>query len=208
MTNSSPEKKFHANLTDLLTSICASTTELWFLSRPMVHITAWVSLCCSISRHVRCPGLTLTPPIPKACIKRLKIMSYCSRIICHLYYDSLYFFFFISRRPPRAVPIRQSSAGHQNTNSSPLLWQANRPASLGETRKRMLYSTPSASGMDVLTPRVNVKPRRGGSMDQEHELIAQYSQSLRRQQSLTPVGLSSWVIKEMIIKFVAFPVTF
>lgn len=93
MTNSSPEKKFHANLTDLLTSICASTTELWFLSRPMVHITAWVSLCCSISRHVRCPGLTLTPPIPKACIKRLKIMSYCSRIICHLYYDSLCFFF-------------------------------------------------------------------------------------------------------------------
>ncbi|VDK34541.1 unnamed protein product [Taenia asiatica] len=91
-------------------------------------------------------------------------------------------------RPPRAVPIRQNSTGHQNTSSSPSLWQANRPASLGETRKRMLYSTPSASGVDVLTPRVSVKPRRGGSMDQEHELIAQYSHSLRRQQSLTPTG--------------------
>ncbi|KAL5963556.1 Dystrophin isoform E [Taenia solium] len=91
-------------------------------------------------------------------------------------------------RPPRAVPIRQNSTGHQNTSSSPSLWQANRPASLGETRKRMLYSTPSASGVDVLTPRVSAKPRRGGSMDQEHELIAQYSHSLRRQQSLTPTG--------------------
>ncbi|CDI96945.1 dystrophins A:C:F:G:H [Echinococcus multilocularis] len=91
-------------------------------------------------------------------------------------------------RPPRAVPIRQNSTDQQNATSSPAIWQTNRPASLGETRKHVLYSTPSVGGVDSSMPRLNAKPRRGGSMDQEHELIAQYSHSLRRQNSLTPTG--------------------
>ncbi|VDL33553.1 unnamed protein product [Hymenolepis diminuta] len=93
-------------------------------------------------------------------------------------------------RPPRAVPIRQNSATFHNANPSPTGKQLIRPASLGETRKRVIIPTAASANAVVggSIPRVANRPRRGGSMDQEHELIAQYSRSLRRQNSLTPTG--------------------
>ncbi|VDO04747.1 unnamed protein product [Rodentolepis nana] len=93
-------------------------------------------------------------------------------------------------RPPKAVPIRQNSANFPNTNPSPSNRQSVRPASLGETRKRIMIPAASSANklMDSSIPRGGNRPRRGGSMDQEHELIAQYSHSLRRQNSLTTTG--------------------
>uniref|UniRef100_A0A5K3F4U3 WW domain-containing protein n=1 Tax=Mesocestoides corti TaxID=53468 RepID=A0A5K3F4U3_MESCO len=91
-------------------------------------------------------------------------------------------------RPPRSTAFRQNSTAAQHPSRAFSAWQNNRPASLGDTRKRVLATGGVSSGDNSL-PRLAGKPPRGASIDQEHELIAQYSQSLRRQNSFTSTGM-------------------
>ncbi len=87
-------------------------------------------------------------------------------------------------RPPRAISNRQNSAGggQHISRSSAAGWQVNRPASLGDSRRRIMGGGGEGS-MSRITPGHQKPPRGSSSTDQEHELIAQYSQSLRRQSS-------------------------